>query len=1139
MVSTNERFYDTGVCQNILMPDRYRVPDTIIGIGGAGKSIVEHFMKKEYILDEMIRPAGDSEGVKTPVSAFGIDSDTEAKEDDQSEASRIRSKIQEVADRYERSVMGSLPSYEYVNLVDKADQMRLEASNLVQKPNVPEIAENAGIDCWWLRESEHMINVADQYTNGVERRRGLGKALLHASKAGKDPLHQVIREAASGDSCAMVVGLGGGTGSGMFLDIGKEVRERGADQLTLFAVLPKLDEGQDKKANAYAALSELERLAVTDQNPFTNIVLLPLEPASAYTEFDDAVVKTILSYYNLDNNHPELGDVDDGLTNHTQRLDESQEGNAPPMYAPFIVAVPQILYYVATEVEESRNRINDFIQNKQSQLEAEAALYDELEAYVTNHCADDVSQKLTEGGIKTLSLNNEQSVNLRENRITPLKELLSVDAFDQLGYTSAQRVLEKIDEIEEEIEAKYEDMDKVRHEKIQRIPEGIYESPDQIRPDSGAKGFEHDETLADLILSELEMISRRRDLLKLVNIIDDPVIKDGVESALHRDVTGVAGTAPEEAMQSLDIDTLKEEVEEIDMLTDAAEELHSELLSDWRTSVRSDVESLVEINERIDEIQSQINSFRSEVEADIQAVNNATRGAELPSQQVNYRKYKEIDDFLRSIGCDPVGIDDIEKNVQEVITAAEYWHDDQNSGMLDSVFGLVAGDDSSNRDTYVGISGRINQQYFQLAEWDSATFYCDINGDAFDKTADIEQRKEEHISSIIDSARGTVENVDSKQEQIKQYLPEQEAESDDLEELLDEIASDSTDSENQINQLEAELRQTTSPSNLISTVTDDGGVIYQLLWETLVEPIETHRQETQQAYETERAKQKQYDRLDDIICSESARFVNSLEDVEDPSEIRLYERQEGNGYSHKKEVVADEPEKLLGSEDIADANLWESPNEPELIQNRLVNEFINDRLTDTTYTALERGTIKHGAGQSGYAYDQHRLVSVLMSRAFDDTSSVDTQLLNSDTEVRGMRDTLTDNIYVPEDYEQYTESIVPFGGKWDMSITVFIGGVFLDNLSFIHNQNIGLKDMYEKERETIGDDILIRHAHGVDGRDTMRTGADGAYVYRDKVVNMNTGEIEMFTDPDINPLRKIKNEYQETVGFESTIDLSE
>lgn len=1125
------------------MTRRYRTPDTIIGIGGAGKSIVERFMKKEYIINEAIRPGeNNTDNYRGRLSAFAIDTDTEAKDKDSSEADDIRRLISNVADQYDENLGKKNLDYEYINLVDETDRMRIDAGNLVRKPNVPDIMESCALKCWWLRESDHMIDVADNYTNGVERRRGLGKALFHASQAEQNPIQHVVEKAASGSHTALVAGLGGGTGSGMFLDIGKELQKRGVGNVTLFAILPQTNEGQNVKSNAYAALSELERLAITDENPFTNIVLLPLDPATRYSEFGEAVVQTILSYYNIDNNHQELGDVDDGLTNHHPRLDaNAPEG--PPMYAPFTVAIPQMLYYVATEVEKSRSRINDFVQNKREELEAEQELYDALEEYIIENCAEEPSRKLDEDNVKTISLTSEQSVTFRENRITPLKELLSVDAFEQLGYTSANRILQKIDEIEKEIEAQYDQdaTDQIRREKIERIPEGIYERPNEVRPDDG-ENFDEDETFANLIIDEIEMLARRRDLLKIVNLIEDDVIRQGVESALNPTITGIAGTTPEEEMRAIQIDEIKSEYKRVTTLQEVASELHEELLTDWQNTVQSDVESLVRINSQIDTVERQISDLASEIQADIQAINNATRAEELPSNQINYHEYKEIDTFLSELGCDPLDVDSLENNVREIITAAEHWYDEHQggSGIIGKAISLVTGGSSDSFDTYIEISGRLDEQYFELAEWDTPTFYCEFDRSQFDDAVStIEDRRTEQVTEILDAVGLSADEAADGKRQLESFIREQDRYemSEQVKDTLDELSYSLPDEDDWTQELQSELHNATDARELLQTQTGEGGLVSELLWSTLVTPIKDLAEEKEEKLEQKQADRKRYDRLDDIIRSESARFVSSLDNVEEPSEIRVHETRNADHFSHRNEIVADEPEKLLGSEDIADANLWESPNEPAQIHNELLN-FLERTLTKDSYTALKRGTIKPPGDDEGRWYEGHRLMTVLMSRAFADTDRVSTQLLNSDEKVRGLRDRLTSSIWVPDNKNRYTESIVPFGGPWDLSMTVFVGGVFLDNLSLVHDKNIGLKDMYESERDDIGEDILIRHTHGVDGRDTMGTDSDGAYVFRETVVNMDSDEVATFTSTadDIDTKEIIKDDYQTVVGFDSTMD---
>jgi hypothetical protein len=1116
------------------MTGLYRIPDSIIGVGGAGKEIVEQFMQKEYILDEVLRPREDTSVERRELRAFTVDTDTEAEGEDRATENRINTLIDETANEYDRPVGEDRVEYNYINVVEETDRMRIQPENLVRKPNVPEIAENSGLSCWWLRESDHMIGVSDNYTNGVNRRRGLSKALLHASQLGRDPIKDIVDQASTADHCAVVVGIGGGTGSGMFLDIAKQLQNEGTDNISLFAILPKLGEGDNEKSNSFAALSELERLALDNKNPFRNIVLLPYEPAANAAEFDDAVIQTILSYYNVDNSPSELDTGAQGLDKFLDDYDESNQG-AAPKYAPFTVAIPQKLYYAAEEVIESRDTISNFIENKREAIEAEDELYDAIEDFVDEYCADEIGEKLTgEGSLSSETLTRQQSTDLREQRVSPLKELLSLKAFDQLGYDSAGKILEQIENIEREIESRHDDIEDTERLwalKLEKIP-GVDEAA--VVPQEDHMTIEQDEIFAELILDELRLIGRRRDLLKTTNLIEDPIIKQGIESALDENITGVAGTRPEEELQDIDLLGQRQKVEDAETVLEAAKDYREEILDGLRSSVRPSVESYIDIHNSQDDIKAQIADLRATVRTDIQTINNATRREELPRQVSNYQQYRDVDQFLRENDHKPIGIDELERDVQNILSAAESWHGNDSSGILSSVASAIAGNDQSDQDRYIEISGLIDDDLFQLSEWDAATFHCEFNEDKFEVAeTHVDSARETALNNIKNTIHQELENSVTSLDELEHYIEasDEYKVNGDFKDILNEISTNWSNDDWDLQGIESTLNSEDDVNSAIRALSADENTVSQILEQAFVKPIEEFHSRQQTILEQKQNQEKKYERLHNIISTESATFVHILENVETPDQIGKSKSHGEDDFAHTKEIVTQERGKLLGRDDIADANLWESPDEPVEIHNTLM-EFIN-RLSDSRYTALNEGTIK-GGSEPGYSYGEHRVFSVLMSRAFEETDQVQDRLLNNDGGIRMMKDEIDDRIYFPKQEDKYGESIVPFGAEWDISLTIFVGSVFLDNLAPVDNY----KEKYDEERSQKGEDILVRHTHGVDGRDKMGMPDDGAYVFRENLVNLRTEEVSVFTSEDVDTTRKLKDEYEKVIGFEySRIDL--
>jgi hypothetical protein len=75
------------------------------------------------------------------------------------------------------------------------------------------------------------------------------------------------------------------------------------------------------------------------------------------------------------------------------------------------------------------------------------------------------------------------------------------------------------------------------------------------------------------------------------------------------------------------------------------------------------------------------------------------------------------------------------------------------------------------------------------------------------------------------------------------------------------------------------------------------------------------------------------------------------------------------------------------------------------------------------------------------------------------------------------------------------------GGPWDISLSVYVTGVFLDNIRKAVQAD-GYHAGYQQRAGELGDDILVHHSYGLE---------DGYYVRRDTLLNMeNEDDIEFY-----------------------------
>ncbi len=167
------------------------------------------------------------------------------------------------------------------------------------------------------------------FSNGVNRIRGLSKAIFYMALS--DDV-QKFPTPGGNDKVAIIVGLGGGTGSGMFIDLIQTMLRQVRVPITVFAIMPTTNESDNELANAYISLFEIER-SVSDVNSrfgqFVNIVLVPIEITGYRGEggqagtvnpmlerdFPESFLYTLMSYY-----HAQQGAGEDPFKTHQKSV---------------------------------------------------------------------------------------------------------------------------------------------------------------------------------------------------------------------------------------------------------------------------------------------------------------------------------------------------------------------------------------------------------------------------------------------------------------------------------------------------------------------------------------------------------------------------------------------------------------------------------------------------------------------------------------------------------------------------------------------------------------------------------------------------------------------------------------------------
>jgi len=277
------------------------LPNVIIGIGQAGKELTFQLFEQEWIIERLLNKEKGIEYVKPVI----IDTATGEAPDDLDKIAKIENNIKQHSKNISKPYDIKIDYHCIPWEIQISNPSELRDVTIINN-----IKEKMDIDVWWIEDKKVGLNewfktlkefspsIENDFRGGTYRNRAITKAVFYkAISEGSISLDY------PGDDAAIIVGLGGGTGSGIFIDVAKMLKKEGFN-ISLFAVLPTSYETDVCKANAFAALSELEYLNLQKESPFSSIVLLPIEETRYSTastdileDFDEAFPYLFTNFY--------------------------------------------------------------------------------------------------------------------------------------------------------------------------------------------------------------------------------------------------------------------------------------------------------------------------------------------------------------------------------------------------------------------------------------------------------------------------------------------------------------------------------------------------------------------------------------------------------------------------------------------------------------------------------------------------------------------------------------------------------------------------------------------------------------------------------------------------------------------------
>jgi len=992
-------------------------PDQIFTIGGAGKDIGMKLLESEWVLRSILEPRRDPKRLTVTF----LDTAEEERDADLDRIREIRRRRDELKEELRNTRQGRVGDIDIRYKLITENIMLNSQIDLTGEEVVPRIAAGNGIpeENWWITEDHIEENL--NFAKGAVRKRGLGKAMYYKAYAEDDELATLIDIPSKGE-VAIIGGLGGGTGSGLFVDIASELAEKmPTADITLFGVLPNHTEGLRESANAFASLSELERLSLEGEQLFKDRIVMPIDPTGfdgkrgnrvesdvMLEKFDEAAVYLIAGYYD------------------TQGMEDVFGG--APQYAPFTVGIPQVLRYNIDAVQEARGEFQDILDSKEAAMDAEEEIYEEVELFLDTQFDD------AEGGLRS------EDEGKLSDRLATFEALLDSELFTELGYQSVEMFREIVSDAKNEAEEIGDQIEVIGGS----LRAGVAE-PDERTTFKDSV----DARLLDVLSRDLGLLVRRKRLMEQKTTIDTSRIQRTVEYLLGTEEVGAAAGG---IVQRLEAE-LEEATENRDRLTDDLAETEAKLervreeqaeeiqtgLSRWEREVDDDLEQLGRIDvdvveETVVELQRTLVAYRDAVVSaeTTTEVGNAS-GAEV-TETLN-----ELEALLAEVG---VTIDDykqaVNQSLSELRNAKEsYLTMQEEESTLESVKPWKSSTKEAKeeaRKTFRMAKNRVDDaEVFAVGPPDE--FRADVEFDTAAVVRRVDRRADELRSNVVGELREALEEPNEADIAELQTLLEQPSID---REACREVVRTAFERE-LVETDELEARRESQQTRIASLEAD-------------IELLEA----TVDLFETVNPRRRTFKENEEEFREELASFSS---DSGRSVAVR------GDDYVFIKNMQPDDVLQATGSNTLAETELFNDPHERNRMRESL--EELAENTLDRKYTGLQRRKLSH----RGRRYSDLRVRVAVMSPAVD---RMDGEMLDLKPIYREAFD--LEGNPTRQRYSAWNPAV---GGDWDIGLGVFIDGVFLDNIRKAVQAN-GYASGYEEWGKNQDVDIRIHHSLGLE-----------------------------------------------------------
>ena len=1041
-----------------------KVPSRIFAIGGAGKAITYELLESDWVLDSVLEPRPNARSVEVTI----IDTAEEEINRDLERIQEIRNNIHERKQKLREEHTTGRPGEINIEYLPITRNLQLHDRNdLIGEDAVPRITSGNGMDeeDWWL-DHRHIDENLD-FATGVVRRRGLGKGLYYKAYAEDDDISTAIDLPNKGE-VAVIAGLGGGTGSGLLLDLVQDLKQsQRTAEVTLFAVLPNDSEGDAENANAFAALSELEHLSLTNENLFKDRILIPIDPTGfggkksnllqsedALVEFDRAAIYLIASYYNMMDMEDPFADA--------------------PSYAPFTIGVPQVLRYNVDAIQEAKGSLNQIIERKFDALEAEEELYERCEQFINDHFGlnDDATAEL-----------NDRDVSSLESRLDSVRSLIEVDLFQELEYESVDIVNSILADAAGETDAV--------DEQIDILGGAIRAGSAQTSDDRDNFVDSVDQQLLNVVQADLRNLAHRKELLGRLRGIEDRHVSNTLGYLLGVEEEGInAGVR---------INRLETRVEEAE---NRQEELAQKLtareteLEDQREQQRQEIERQIDSWEReVEPLYEEYEELASlSVEAELDSLEQALdtyvremEQAETPDQ-VEAVSSQSVSQALNNLEMElertDVAISDTKSDVMEAVMLLSdaktsfLKSQEESSGLISKLPFKGSKEEErekAQRDYRMKRNQLQDSEVFGIARTgDSLSLSVEFEGDEFVHA--VADEREDLRDDIIDEL--AFELSDPEPERLRRF--EDKLDGGSSFRGLADIAEEAFRAEHGgTDELEAEVERLRTDK----AEAEEAAALYN----ATLDLFEGYNSKRDRFVEAE----QEYEELRSGYGEERTTSVSTQED----------------DYRYVKTIRPRDILQLRDDSDIAESNLFDDTHERQRLRGAL--EDLAENAYNSQYTGLKKRRLSSDRAR----YSEMKVVVGVMSRAFDQMGEA-ADLQN-----------VFEGAYNLNPGSGTTSGFASFGveagNSWDVGLGMFVHGVFLDNLRKVMDAD-GYRAGYQNQDEAEDVDIRVHHTWGLD---------KGFYVRRKDVLNMeNPRDVEFYLNDEQEIVDELLDDYTEKVS---------